>query len=419
MLMGALPIVVHQISSFSKDMFHFAFGILALSLLLRIRFSPPQLKKEYWTFVITFSVSLFLFIFTRPQYIPFALLIPIALYKIPVKKNILLSTLAIVISVGGIVLLSSLGTYTSAEKLIEELPVQKYIFPDLQIQYLLSEPLRFGKILIDSLEKNGYFFYSKEMIGVLRANDTPLPLATYILYFVAVGAVTITLIPHIKKLHPVEFVLLGLTAAGTIAGVFLAMYLYGTPVASPIIGYVQGRYFTMLIPILIIGLAWLMGRFSVKIFPLIFAAIAMTIVITVYQRYYNYTNYFYREVPEVNTGSQAIIKNSFKEIITVDANRKLRGVSFYMNDAKKYPYIPYVISIYEPQCKVEIARSVVNMSALRAESYNDLPVSPYISGHTKVCVMITKMNPEHNDKVGIPARKIDGEETLFYPLYLY
>lgn len=123
--------------------------------------------------------------------------------------------------------------------------------PSDQLRFVLLEPFTFLETLFKTVVQFLSFYY-RSFVGILGWLDTPLPDIIYLIYG---GVLMLALLvdPFLKKFEQERLLLLGVFVGSTLI-LFLSLYLIATPVASPLIGGIQGRYFIPLVPLLLIPL---------------------------------------------------------------------------------------------------------------------------------------------------------------------
>ncbi len=140
--------------------------------------------------------------------------------------------------------------------------------PTDQVQYVLSAPLHFIRIIATDLWTNG-LLYLQGWVGVYGYNYWPVPALTHILYPLAVIAALVVSSRHLSAASPSDagarllaqpstrLVLILLFVAGILLTV-VSLYVAFTPVGSQYVAGVQGRYFTPVMPLLLLAcVGWL------------------------------------------------------------------------------------------------------------------------------------------------------------------
>ena len=430
----SFPIVLHQLTSYSKDMYHLSLGFLLISYLIAwYQREKPFTYKE----LFSYAGLLVVFILTRPQYIPFVLILFLLRSKNENISNIFLlkrlGLAAAVIGLTGFILLisSKLGIYTSSQILTEPYEVQQYVFPDLQLLYILDNPLRFLQIIVNTLDEKFYSYYLKETIAVLGSNDTFLPDIIYITYIGILAYLVFALRRIVRAFQRIDIILLSIISVATGLLVFIMMYLYGTPVSADSIGYVQGRYFTMLLPFIIIVSTYIIDR-TKQYLPFVFISFTIISVIWAsFDRFFNTYDYYYSAAPESVKSAFKISKGNkdhlaIKQIhhLQLDSSRKTRGLTFFVSEREEYKpenfkaQKPFTLHVYERSCRILHQSKVINMQEIK-QGWNDVILDKIITGQDKICIQISGMDRDEKNYGEIRVLKDNEKQQVLYPLYLY
>lgn len=276
-----LPMTWHQMSSFSKDSLHIAFGLLGISLLLSFLETK---KKIPWQKIYLFCASLFLSIIARPQYFPLIFLVFMIpqqlIHRLKNSGEQLVFKLGFVTIIFFSVLLSlKMDLYSvNATKLgvTEKISV---IDADAQTTYLLLHPQALVTLPYYTLIHHGQFFLIT-LIGAFGSLDVLLDWFIYILFFAFFTHIITKTQPFLPSLSKEQFLALTLSMAGSIMGVLMAMYLYATPVGNFLVNGVQGRYFMVVLPLVLWWLAEVRRRVG-KSFEMFFLFLILASVIKV------------------------------------------------------------------------------------------------------------------------------------------
>jgi uncharacterized membrane protein len=133
--------------------------------------------------------------------------------------------------------------------------------PAGQVRYILSAPLNFIAIIVRDLWTNGPS-YVQGWIGVYGYNYWPVPALTYILYPLAVVAALMVSARDASagqagtaliSRRETPLVLVALFVVGVLLTI-VSLYVAFTPVGTQGVAGVQGRYFTPVMPLLLLGL---------------------------------------------------------------------------------------------------------------------------------------------------------------------
>ncbi len=246
----AAPMTLFQAATISTDAITNGIAFLFVGGSLGIASRSQIDWKRWWVLVVLFfmlfwgKVNL---VFLAP--LPF-ILIPASKFKMKAGYALLLfaAILLLVIEVGGWNLLaytSYLGSLKSTEGLSAS----------GQTAFILHHPFTFIKILFDNfIASTGE--YLRGWLALYGYDYWPVPSLTIILYPLAILAALLykydDQLPDLKT----RITLFGLFILGCI-GTVSSLYLSFTPVGSPFILGVQGRYFIPIMPLLFLALTGL------------------------------------------------------------------------------------------------------------------------------------------------------------------
>ena len=270
LLVLILPMTMFQLSSYSKDVFHLSLGIFLFNESLKYVIYQQENKLKNFIFIF----ALLLFIISRPQYFGFALLSLLIPFKnkhnlkIRFRSELILFLVLIQAVIGLLWYLFNNQVYLSPHNQVTSLSYSSQIIPKLQFFALIHKPWLLPKIMLSGLYHYGGF-YLRGLIGIFGWVDRPLPELIYILYFGLIIKATW----QTKKLFKKEKKLTKNFTSKVIAiyllatilsfiSIFLAMYLYASPVENFIVYGIQGRYFLMILAPLILCLGWAANKLS-------------------------------------------------------------------------------------------------------------------------------------------------------------
>ena len=268
----SLPMTLFQITSYSKDAYHIIFGLFLINKSLLF----SQRKKISLKNVIIFCSILILFILTRPQYFWFILLILI----LPLKKKLVVGRKKVKINHAILFVITTLilglslmflikkQVYLSPYNRIVSLSYSGNIDPKNQVIHLLTHPLSFPAAIIRTLINNRLLFLVS-LIGVFGWINIVLPPWVYyvhsgiflaiLLWVARIATVNKSLIKRTffknkgVEIIPKKAILTyAYIVILSILSLFLAMYLYATPVGGSVVLGMQGRHLLILIPLLML-----------------------------------------------------------------------------------------------------------------------------------------------------------------------
>ncbi|MFA5770204.1 MAG: DUF2142 domain-containing protein [Patescibacteria group bacterium] len=238
----ALPMTLHQISSFSYDALHIMFALTFFMLIINAWIPAfagmTQTTKKY------FKLFFVLFLFLSSKKIGYETFF-LFLFLIPIKiKPIIISSLIFI----PFYFLSKLsGSYDLQSSLTNQI-----IHPLQQINFLLSNPLNVLNVIITTTFHR-LTFYLQSLIGIfgwLEYGLDPLSYLIYGLFFIYV----LSNINIVKKqmLTKNKTILLFITLIGSYIFIVLLAYVFNTAPGTLIANGVQGRYFIPFLPFIIL-----------------------------------------------------------------------------------------------------------------------------------------------------------------------
>lgn len=244
----ALPMTLHQISSFSYDALHIMFALTFFTLIINkgkglINQAPTEYFKLFFI--------LFLFLWSKKigyeTFFLFLFLIPFKIKPMMISSLIFLSFYFLSKMTGSFDLQASLTN-----------PI---INPSLQLDFLISNPLNiFGVLIITTIQR--LTFYLQSLIGIfgwLEYGLDPLSYFLYGLFFIY----TLMNIDLVKKqmLGKNKKILLFVTLIISYIFIVLLAFVFNTVPGIPAAHGVQGRYFIPFLPFIIL----LIVQFTQKI----------------------------------------------------------------------------------------------------------------------------------------------------------
>jgi uncharacterized membrane protein len=426
----SIPMFAYQISSYSKDALHLSFGLLVFSYLAHFHEEHKKISPQE---ILIFFASLLLVVFARPQYVPLVLLA----FIIPRQKVKSLPLSVRKITVGfilGILLLIgialSLEIFSAKASSLGNGAPNSFIYPDLQLHYILEKPWRFIEVLNTTFERK-MIFLSQGAVGLFGWFEYGL---SWWIYPIFAGLGWYVLFLLYSEWRPLAFrhwLLLTMALVGSLVGLTLAMYLYGSPVAGETVEGLQGRYFLLLVPF---GFWWLSSTFArwSRLF-LIGGLIVVSgsIMWLVASRYYYNTahayiepGWFSDEATKANliNKSNFVVQGTHEQLLTLKPGKKLAGMTLVSLPNKKSVTKPYKLILLEEDCQGMLRDVVVEAQALKASPERKLAQIPFlpieVPASGKLCVKIEPFNfvaEPDEELLLLPT----AQQTSVAPMYLY
>ncbi len=420
----AFPLSLQQLTSFSKDAVFLAAGLVVIALLLHFLIQKTKITAFH---LVAFFSSLLLVIMSRPQYAPLSLLV----FLIPRSKTrdlpIKIRQLAMLFIITLVVLVGiglSLEVFSAKSSSLGTVAPNQYVIPELQLQYLSNPVWRFGTVMYATLEQN-WLQYFREMVGVLGWLEYAVPWYVYILYGGLIAYVGVMANDHWPSLKLWQMIILVSAVLGSAAAVMLAMYIYATPVGNKVIVALQGRYFTLLVPLVfwLISAAWNQARNTVIFFIGILVLISVTG--SIMSRYY-FDLTHYEQVQASLHGNEVITRLTEAQTyqLALQPNRKIAGFRLSILPNAPHPLTtPYELHVFDDACRLLLRHKVLAAPTLQSGGEIDVTFNPLATKQaTGVCVKLAPygVKVDTNEALQLRGTQVDQMITPgIVPLYLY
>ena len=288
-----IPMVTHQASTIGYDALQLAIAPILFALNVSFIEKKGIKKKDLWVYFI----SMFLLLSAKIGYYFMSLLyFLIPREKITKdKKKYILYTCFFFLLCAIPLILHAISSNPSG--LIN---YDRNINPTEQLRDLIEHPLSLILLIKNTLGRNMYF-YIGSFIGHFGWLDYSISSLAYVLFILS----WLLLISRIRKEKgynklSLRTLILGASIFLTIGSIFGALYLTWTPVGNAVVDGVQGRYFLILFPFLMLFAIYFSKLFESKkllqtilLFLFIFYVL-FELSYVIYKRYYDYS-YVYKD----------------------------------------------------------------------------------------------------------------------------
>jgi len=430
---ASIPMLIHQVSSFSYDSTQIIIGFWLIFLLLQNMNKKVIVLHELLTYVF----FLLLFYLAKPNsYILFFFTPLLFIDQLKLPQKLVKYKLPAIIFGSIIFLLISI--FIAKNLIYDSLVNFNFNNPtspaDIHKTAIYKNPTILVEMLVETLEKE-FLFYVKGIIGILGWLDYQLGLSIYIIYVFLFGFFIYNF--HFDKNIQFPFIK-GLILFGIIIGTFFAticgMYLMYTPAYHEIAGTIsygpQGRYFILLLPFVFL-LFGLVKKSRALMILLLFPFVAFIIAKTfqaIYLRYYDYQS-IYDIIPIEMTSDLHLtpllqgIEFNFKH----EKSGKLRGFSIgplLISDNYKFPYqklvIPYQFFFYSGGCNSDLTainKGIIKLNYIHGNQLNILfNRSIFVDEGENTCLIISPIIEESERIYGIETFVVD-KKIQIYPIY--
>ena len=275
----------------------------------------------------------------------------------------------------------------------------------IQKSIIVHDPWYFIWVLGNTLWTK-HEFYIQSTIGIFGWLDTPLPSIFYYGFAVLFGMVIAKIIKNSRQRTPIGLVvLMTCIFIGTIAGIMYYFYIYGTPVASPFVDSLQGRYILPILPFLILALSgWTNIALRYKKITMILLSFMFIGLMSqsIFLRYYDYSRVF--DTAELLLTQEKDLQNmkEHTSIILTDTQSfvyevkypqyKIGGFQMLLNVDEKHPVnVPYRYELRNADCTKTIRSGYLDQTELhRPHIYTQLlPITPL--KEDRICVRFTPL----------------------------
>ena len=238
-----LPMSLFQLLSPTIDGLTTSLGLLAISLFLR---KTAASGSNSWRSSLALAVCVFVLVSSRTHLLPLLLLPLFVAWR---KRSVRDFYLASVVTAGALAwVLFALHSTT------DTLVVRSQSSSELLVHYA-AHPTAFFKIVWATVSNpDAANFYQQSFIGILGWLDTSLPVISYPLLWLGLGACALVSVsPPVGSADWGARCLLLLAATTSIGLIFLSQLVTWTAHPATVIEGVQGRYFVM--PMVLLGYA--------------------------------------------------------------------------------------------------------------------------------------------------------------------
>lgn len=385
-----IPIVVQQVTSIGYDYVQLSIAPILFALIVAINKKDGN-KKDF----IIFCLLMFILQIAKPGYYLFSLvyfLIPRNLVAKDIKSYLVKTSIYLMLCfIPGI----------AFARLYSGAFVTPSLFnPSLQLDFL-RDPLFTYTLFINTFNKYSDFYF-KSSIGLLGWLDYGLPYYFYLLPLVVFGLLSGYLYKDSFFKNTInKFFILGLSIFSTILFIFLTVYLSWNSIGSREIVGIQGRYFVMFIPFLILffssAIRMLHDNKTIRKIAFVVFGIVMLndIIFAVYNRYYNYSGilgdptHAFSLSKENNENNFKTIKESQRFIVKLDKNRKIGSLGFYQKPSKLPMQMAYKYRLMDSNCNTVLRKGYFDTNMLQAEGVYEEKTGILKTDSENMCVEIS------------------------------
>lgn len=401
-----IPMVLHQVTEVSYDVF-----LLCLSPLILAIFLRTLKTNKFWKWLTILVVILFISNNVKQGYFVSYLLIIIVLWD-KFKEKIILRPWLIPIAFAVLVPIVIVGIRRLDGFFGGSFGLVHGIY---QYEIIKHDPIQIMRIIADTWEAKRDF-YIKGMLGYFGWLDYELDLNQMLLIVMLVTGLVVNVIYKIKKpiIGWVGWILSGGIIFGTYLLIGMGFFSQWTVVGSTIIEGVQGRYLLPMVPLLFFWTTqfWLLvgkKRANVIVMGLVCLTLISGIIDKIYNRYYDLSsnfqnvNEFKNEVEKIKYENKEAVyvssKNGIKRNFHTSDGDVLGGFEIYIKKKDKDVIrVPYRYSIKDKECSREIIWGYLNADKIKN---NDIYIEKFASKKmmfNDICFSITPIITYQEEK---------------------
>ena len=244
---SVLPMALHLAASYSYDTFLMGMCFFFGSYCLRLAYAKPEVS---WKDILLLAVLAAMFGPCKMVYavmMGFALLIPVK--KFGNWKKWTVSALAVLVAFGAAMILVNRATIANYA-VSKDTYVEWAAEPAYSFSWILHNPIGFARVMYDSLVHLGDE-WTLQLFGSMLGNLDPV---LSVPFAVALGMAVCLVLLSLRNAGEALYMKgwqkawICLLAVGCLLGLMGAMLIAWTPLSSPVVEGVQGRYLLPVIP---------------------------------------------------------------------------------------------------------------------------------------------------------------------------
>lgn len=247
-----LPMSIQQLASLSADVFINSISILFITYNLKLLYQKRDLdiKQKILYYILALSISLSKYVYFPLVFMSLLLIKNKNISKRNRNELIIVSTVTSIITAAAWFLLSQ--KYVDVRDYI----IKNNVQPIEQIKFILKNPFAYVKILIETFQTTGEFYINTFIGSSLALLNIDIPQI-----YITIYLISLVLLPLLEKCEESfekyqKWIMIGI-ALILILLIITGLYITWSPLQSPLVSGVQGRYF---VPVFILILLAFMNK---------------------------------------------------------------------------------------------------------------------------------------------------------------
>lgn len=394
-----VPMVIHQATEISYDVFLLCLAPLILAVFLRVLW-----LKNFWKWLVLLVVLILLFVLVKSGYYLMVGLIPIALWvkfkDLMISKPWIVSIVMLACVPGIIFFVRFLGNNVESD--------WGLINGGYQLEIIKHDPWWVLRIIEDTwVAKRDFYF--RGMMGYFGWLDYEFDLYQYFIIIGTLLALMALTVSKIKrpKTDWLGWVMIGGIILGTYVLIEMGFLMQWTAVGSSVVEGVQGRYLLPVLPLVLLWISqfWVLAgkkRANIIVFGLVMVILAFGIVDKINKRYSDFSTNFKNKdelQKPMKTPTYLSSKDKFTKIFHTSEGDVVGGFEMVINKKDNdLIRIPYRYSLKDSECKQEMAWGYLNSDKIKSSSVYQQRFDEIAIGLNDICLEIEPLVTSDKEK---------------------
>lgn len=396
MAYAMIPMVVHQVTEVSYDVFLLCLAPLILAVFVK---TLRQAQGNNWKLLISLIALTALFVMVKPGYYPMVLLVVIVLwqkYKLYLIKKPWIIGLFVLLSVP--IVLKFVGFLDSNAN-----------WSGNQVEILRRDPVIVFRIVVDTWEAKRDF-YLQGMMGYFGWLDYQYEFGQFLVIFGLIVSIITSVISKNKKavVDWLGWVIIGGIVFGTYLLIEMGMWMQWTAVGSTVVEGVQGRYLLPLVPLFLFWIVqfWLLvgkKRANIIALGLGLLIVGLGTVDKINKRYYdNSSNFANKDEYKKNIEEPKYIssKDKLTKYFHTSETDVVGGFEFVVNKNNNDNLIkvPYRYAIKDGECNKELSWGYLDVDKINKGNIYLQKIDYLKPGFADICFEIEPIVKKETEK---------------------
>ncbi len=252
-IIGILPMTMQQVVSYNYDSFLFGACFFAIAYLLYLIYEKDRIELKDWVIIALVAISIASIKFVYLPILTLALFIPREKFG-KTRTKVIGGTFVLLLSLITLGLTSLLSVLRVSGVLMSSAVSESDLTQSslVSLAYCIQNPVRILAVFYRTVERNFTYYFNGMLTSPLGWLDIPIPEIIMVL-FAIVLAFSIFNTQQCEKQVSVKLkCAIGCACAATMGMIGFALLFDSTPEDAGTIWGIQGRYFTPVLPLLML-----------------------------------------------------------------------------------------------------------------------------------------------------------------------